>query len=263
MFVIDRDVAEALASLRAPRRRDDRRANQYGGKGIIKFNPTQEETLLGIREEITLIDWQSEDGMPHTVTIDLGRIFGAGVGTFPQGSIPTDVAVVGLSYRAQAQVILGTPSAMSDPFFVDINRGQRFTASASYVAVTARMLTPSVLGVNRSGSLGVFGNLGYGPAVSTAPVLITQYFDVLTVGVPVLSTIPPRANVLVAVSGDTAGNTTQIDLVDNAGASFTFTVVGGYVSNAMNVLPADAFSLRITNLGPLEESVNLVYQVSV
>src|SRR6185369_15476007 len=51
-------------------------ANQYGGKAIIKYNPSNDETQAGVRQEVSLINWMSPDGLPHYVTIDVGRLAG-------------------------------------------------------------------------------------------------------------------------------------------------------------------------------------------
>ena len=138
-----RSIAEAVRDgVIGPRRRDVARVNQSGGKGIIKFNPTADETQAGIKQQVTLVDWSSPDGEPRAVTVDVGRIAGGGGGTFPTGGSGT-VALPNLSYRARAQVLIGTPATQADPFFLDINRGQRFTCTASYVAATAEMLAPA------------------------------------------------------------------------------------------------------------------------
>ena len=256
--VLAYEIAQALADKFGPRRRDDRRANQYGGKGVIKFAPTEAETRSLIKQNVTLVDWQSADGEPHPVTVEVGRIAIGGGGSFPQAQS----GGVALSYRPRAQVIIGQPSVMSDPFFIDINRGQRFTAAASYLAVTAEMLAPPAGGV--SGSMSVLGGIGFGQAVTIAPVVITQYIDslaALAVAAPIV--VPPRCNFLLPLRSSDQNNLMLVEFLDTNSAVIDVLQFSNGQMVAPAPLSADTYSVRVTNQGAVAASYRLIFQVDV
>jgi hypothetical protein len=291
-------------------------ANQWGGKGIIKNNPSNNEIAQGIKQEISLFTWESPDKLPHYVTIDVGRIAGGaggpgkdnspggtsyistvsalGQGSVGGGSWPSgqDTAGNPLYYRASAQVLIGTPGTMEDPFWIDINRGQRFTALASYVAITAQMNGPPVDELTGnvivpasaihafttpyvSGSLAVYAKMGMAVAPTLAPVLYTQYID-NAAGSPgplngsFFRVIPPRANTLLPMlmSVGLLAQKTQLQFFDNAGELIGQTSIftGPGLNTAPIAIPTDAFGLVISdNLGttPNGNNFRLIYQLSV
>jgi hypothetical protein len=275
-------------------------ANQWGGKSIIKYNPTSDETQRGIRQEVSLLVWQSPDGLPHPVTIDVGRIAaglggpgsddgpgsaavgtGIGGGTYPLGSDATD----SLSYRASAQVLLGTPGTMQDPFFIDVNRGQRFTTCASYCAITAAMdapptgLDPNLVGTFASGSMAVYATLTANFAESEAPLQFTQFIEITNdPGSPITGQfaiasriIPPRANLLLpfSIGGQPAVNTEFfIEVFDNSGFVLTTVKNGGTQTQSPAIpLAQDAYSVRLTASNLMNMTglytARFIYQLSV
>ncbi len=270
----------------------------YGGKAIIKYNPSSDEVLSGIRQNATLFTYQSPDGLPHYVTIDVGRLSsglggpgsdggpgaaavtnGAGGGSFPLGQ---DAAGNTLTYRATAQILIGTPGSMQDPFYIDINRGQRFTALASYVAVTVQMNAPPIdeitglplvlLGTIQSGSMAVYATLGPAVAPSLAPVLFTQYVDLIAppIGPPLAAQfsriIPPRANLLFPIQSSNISGTISLSLKNVSGQNVaTPPAVAAGASQAL-VIPEDAYSVFVApSVFPMGAPVawRLVYQLSV
>jgi hypothetical protein len=269
--IIKNQVAEAIRETGVPRRADDERRNEFGAKGVIKWQPTDAEKLRGIQSQITLVNWSEPNRNPIYVTVDVGRLAHGGGATFPQ-SIDPDTASF-LSYRVQCQVVLGTPGVMADPYFIDLNRGQRFTAAASYVAVTAQALPPpapfnmgSGIVTYTAGSLAVFGGLGLGPAPSIAPPEITLFVD--TPLAPTVSSakleIPNRANYLLrAPSSDPAGTTT-ITFFDNSGLTVieSVTILNSSVQVPI-ALPQDAFFVQVTNAGANLALYRVIFQLSV
>lgn len=253
-----------------PRGASDVRANQYGGKVVLKFNPSPAEVNSGIRQSATLVDWTSPDGHAHPCTVEIGRVAAGGGGSFPA---ITDASGNTLFYRPFAQVVYGTPSAMQDPFYIDINRGQRFTVDANYVAVTAQMATipsPAV-----SGSIAVFGNIGSGEAISTAPVLFTQYSDQIgpipnnfssgggTVNQFSLI-IPPKANILfppLVVNGGTNVTLTFLDV--NGTTVWTITYAVATPPLTPFFIPVDAYTVVVSSPGSISLKARLVYQLSI
>jgi hypothetical protein len=281
-------------------------ANQWGGKGIIKFNPSDAERQNGIQQEISLLVWQSPDGLPHYVTIEVGRLVSGvggpgsdgtpgglqyvnpitavglgsvGGGTWPaaqEGGIP-------LYYRAAAQVVMGTPGAMQDQFWIDINRGQRFTACVSYVAVTAQMRPPPVdelsgvvispaafqtsPGVGPqyvSGSMVVYATLGMAVAPSLAPVEYTQFIDYNSIGEGPLQSasriVPPRANFLLPLLAQQP-DTVSIFFFDNVGDTQAQTsIINNQVSNLI-AIPEDTYGVAVR--GTQSQNYRLIYQLSV
>jgi hypothetical protein len=282
-------------------------ANQWGGKAIIKYNPSSDERQIGIQQEATLITWSSPDGLPHYVTVEVGRLVGGvggpgldtfqvaggistagnGGGTFPLGHDKATGAP--LSYRACAEVLIGTPGTMQDTFYMDINRGQRFTALASYVAITVKMDAPPVnqtafqgnglplldpAGQYISGSMAVYATLGMAVAPTLAPIMFTQYIDMNNTGqggIVLLNfprIIPPRANVLLPVMASSS-STININFFDNSGRPVGNPPV--YNTGTPNALgptidiPQDAYSLLLNpNPGSTGNfSFRLIYQLSV
>jgi hypothetical protein len=247
------EIAQALGDLLGPKRREARSVNQFGGKGVIKFAPSNDEVTNGVRESITLVDWQSQDGLPHPVTCEIGRIVAGGGGSFPQGVDPAGTALI---YRAQAQVIFGSPAAMQDPFFMDIGRGQRFTVAASYVAITAQMLAPSP--GDASGSMVAVAGLGFGTSPTLAPILFTQYLDAIKIAGTKTIIVPPRANVLLPlVSNHLVTNVTVEFLNNNGGTIQVYAAI-----TAPIVLPEETYAIRVTNNGAFA-SFSMIFQLSV
>lgn len=277
-------------------------ANATGGKAVIKFNPTNDEITSGIRAQATLFSWQSPDGQPHFVTVDVGRIAnGVGgpnadgtsgqtpisqMGSLGGGSFPAaqDAAGNPLYYRAVAQILLGTPGTMQDPFFIDINRGQRLTACVSYVAVTAMMRSTPVsendgavivpsFGGNPfvSGSICVYSTLGVGFAPSQAPLLYTQYIDsnfgdVVPGSIAYNRITPPRANRLLSAQSTNGGNGLKVEFAAPAAAGFiTPPFTNGELGVFGNGLPisADGDVVILTSTSGVAASFKLVYQISV
>lgn len=333
--IIAQEIAEALGQMLGPRRRDAKRVNQHGGKGIVHWNATTDETNSGITQEKTLLDWSSSDGDAHEVTIELGRIEAGGGGSFPSASIPSASVVLGvvppgtiipavgllatlpvpqtraflpsgflthrslltgvvtpgityasltptafqnlnsprgnlniaagdtlfapLAYRGRVQVLLGQQAVMEDPFYVDIGRGQRFTATASFVGVTLQALAPPV-GYN-AGSIALWCGLGHGQARSAAPVVYTQYVDQLAPAGVTNVIIPPRANFLLPLRSSDVNNTVQLDFLDNTGAIIDSLQFG----NGAMITPApleDAYSINITNQGMATVNYRPCFQLS-
>lgn len=268
--------------------------NQFGGKAIIKFNPTADEITNGIRAQNSLFVWESPDKQPHFITVDVGRIVngygapasnastapgtgGGGAGTFPTPSAPGSPTTF-LSYRATAQVVLGTPGTMQDPFYLDIGRGQRFSALASYVAVTAQA-EPTPAGTPAGafsggvtyvpGSLGVYATLGVGFAPSLAPVTFTQYIDVTnpgtaTTGAAYTLPIPPRANFLLPLQSGDKGGTSRLIFLDAGGRVITTTqsFATGAIANPI-ALGEDYDAVIVRNEGAVFANYRLIYQLSV
>jgi hypothetical protein len=289
---------------------DKATAARYGGKAILKYAPTANEIAAGIRQQNSLFVWTSPDGKPRFVMIDVGRLANGaggpdypvtnaanasgnfsgalvsqltgGGGTFPLGVDPVTGAV--LSYRATAEIVLGTPGTMQDPFWVDINRGQRFTAVASYVAITAQMNAPPgdtvttlpvklAAGAVVSGSLVVYGTIGEGINPSLAPVVVTQYIDNMSgsqvVGNPYAYNlvVPPRANILLPIvtPGGAAVGGFQLIFYDVAftplGQTQTFT--GAAPMTVPIELPQDCYRIAIIDKSGFTENYRIVYQLSV
>lgn len=284
--------------------------NATGGKAIIKYNPSNADTVAGIKAQSTLFTWQSPDGDPHFVTIDVGRVVNgyggpgqaAGPGdpltgtiggiagaTFPQCKDLDPNSPTFLSpyyYRPYAQIVLGTPGTMQDPFFIDINRGQRFSACVSYVAVTAAMagpplddtdqsiITPGGFGGRAfvSGSIAVYATLGVGITPSLAPVLYTQYIDLNSVPSNPAQygrIIPPRANALLAVQSSFSGDTlnvilktpTEVDYQSptfNNGEMGVFGVAGIPISNEDTFVQFGSIATASS-----AQRFKLIYQISV
>lgn len=325
LIVLDEEMSERLASRMARRFHevgqrlkggtlqnaegkpgpDPAVANQWGGKGTIKFNPTEAEMNAGIREQQSLLVWTSPDGLPKYVTVEVGRLASGvggpgadgtvggltyvdlvvkqGVGSVGGASWPaaTDASGNPLYYRAVAQVVVGTPGTMQDQFWIDVNRGQRFTAVASYVAVTAQMLGPPLdntsgdvivpTGFNgqpyRSGSLVTYATLGAAVAPSLAPVLYTQYIDNSPGLSPGISSytrlIPPRANFIYPLFPSNLG-TMSFQFFDNSGRAIEGQIfVAGETTQAPPYrIPADAYGVTFTDaVRPIE--FRLVYQLSM
>jgi len=277
-------------------------ANSTGGKAIIKYNPTQDEIANGIRSEATLFSWESPDGQPHFVTVEVGRVVGgvggptqdgspgqtpisniggAGGGTFPAG---LDAAGNPYYYRASARILLGTPGTMQDAFFIDINRGQRFTACVSYVAVTAAMsstprseetgdvIIPNPLTGKAfvSGSLVVYASLGVGFAPSLAPVLYTQYIDLNSTDAPAgtyTRFVPPRANRLISAQSTNGGAPLKVEF-GSPGADgfitppFTNGEMGQFNGDGLSI-SGDGDLLELTSTSGVPAGYKLVYQISV
>jgi hypothetical protein len=284
---------------------DPKTQNQWGGKGVIKFNPTNNEIVQGIKSEISLFSWQSPDGLPHFVTVDIGR-YTAGVGgpgndgTKGGGATVLSVTnprpVIGavsgatwpaaadqngnpLYYRAIAQVLLGTPGTMQDPFYIDINRGQRFSTLASYVDVTAQMNGPPIdeatgnviIPANFttpfvSGSLAVYATLGMGVAPPLAPVLYTQYIDnQVAVTNTFIRAVPERANFLFPVLLQGIGDTLKLVFINNVGSTVGAIVDPAFGTTPVSVppipLPEDCYGVSV--LVTAGTNYRLVYQLSV
>lgn len=283
--------------------------NATGGKAIIKYNPSNNDTVAGIRAQATLFTWQSPTGEPQFVTVEVGRVAnsyggpdlqgspgqplvgtigGQAGATFPARKDTDPNSATFLSpyyYRAYAQIILGTPGTMQDPFFIDIGRGQRFSACVSYVAVTAAMLGPPLDEATGlviapggfggrtfiSGSLAVYGTLGVGITPTVAPVFYTQYIDRdLTgggpFGAPYSRVIPPRANLLVDAQSSVAADTFQLAFNTPAIPGFTTPVFNNGQIGAFNgggfPISDDATILLVTTTAAVA-NYKLIYQLSV
>lgn len=246
------------------------RKTQYGQKGTIKYNPSNDETQSGIRQTVTLVDWSSPDGVPRDVTVEIGVISGSG--NYPTRSFLQVVGGVltafSYSYRARAQVIIGQTGSMQDIFYLDINRGQRFTTSASYVAITAEALPPPsgpLFTRVVPGSMTVTAGLGYGACRPLAPVLYTQYIDGISASTnPVTFQIPPRANFLLPIL--VSDNTVPITISENApgiGTIGQFTFVSGQMTAAVPLAQdADQISF-LYPVGASTISSRLVFQLSL
>ena len=281
--------------------------NALGGKAIIKYNPSNDEITAGIRQNVTLFTWQSPDGQPHFVTIEVGRVANgiggpdnegapgqppataaaigaAGGGTWPAGA---DAAGNPLYYRPVAQILLGTGGTMQDPFFIDINRGQRFTACVSYVAVTALMrstplsentglpVAPGLaVGNNKtyvSGSMAVYATLGIGYAISVAPLLYTQYIDSNSTdsvaGSQTYTRItPPRANLLLSAQAQLNGTTMKINFDTPAEPGLQtppFTNAEMGVFGGGLPISGDGLLTLLNYTTGLPENFKLIYQISV
>jgi hypothetical protein len=247
----------------------------------------------------------SPDGLPHYVTIDVGRLAGGyggpqndsrvsslgtadsgiGGGTWPLGvdpNAPDGAGGVGVAYfyRAYAQVLIGLPGAMQDPFFIDLNRGQRLTALASYVVVTVAMGPPPPIATFRpprftpfSGSMAVYATLGPAVAPSLAPVLYTQYSDITDGVVPqFIKVVPPRGNVLVGLqSSNDAVQAAELWMLDNPGniiGAIPFNTCTNLIGGAPTLaIPEDCYSLLVKFHAGADNTSKyewrLVYQLSV
>lgn len=261
--------------------------NQWGGKGIIKYAPSSDEITAGISQQKSLLVWQSPDGLPHFVTIDVGRLAngygapasngsiapglgGGGAGTFPNNGTLTTF----LSYRATAQIVFGTPGAMQDPFYIDIGRGQRFSALVSYVAITAQAEPPpaglfSGAVTYAAGSLAVYATLGIGFAPTLAPVIFSQYVDVVNAGTVAAVQaytlpIPPRANFLLPVQSSNKSDTIRLIFLDAGGRAVSSTqdFATGAVT-APIALAEDYDAVILRNEGLVFANYRLIYQLSV
>ena len=69
-IIIADEVARHIGHMLGPRRRDSKRINQHGGKAIVKWDPSPTEYQGGIRQQATVVDWQSKDGEPYPVTVE-------------------------------------------------------------------------------------------------------------------------------------------------------------------------------------------------
>jgi len=269
-----REIGAAIASVLRPQRRSDR-TNQYGGKCVIKYNPTVAETIAGIKQSATILDWQSEDGQPHVVTIELGRIASGGGASFPRGMLDPDPStgqLRPLSYRGAFQVLVGTPGTMQDVFYLDIGRGQRLTVAASYVAITAEALppptalTPDGPLTFQPGSMTVAAGLGYGAAFSMAPLYYTQYIDLFEPDDVRELVIPPWANTIASVRCSDPTTQLRIDVQDNAG--LVIQTIGPYANSVVPFpsvpIPGDAYAIQVKNVLSVGETVEarVVYQIT-
>ena len=254
--------------------------NTTGGKGVIKYSPSTTDLAAGLRQQNTLLVWESPDGQPHFVTTEVGRIVGSGIGgagaSWPLATDPS--SGLKLSYRANAEITIGTPGTMQDPFRIDINRGQRFTTLASYIAVTALMASPPfdptsdgsvLLPGFTSGSLAVYATTGVGYAASVAPCVFTQYIDAPAPGAigalqNIKLVVPPRANFLLMVLSSNASDVVQLQFLDNANDVICSTQA---FNNGTLVQPIpiseDCYKINMISTGGTQANYRFVYQLSV
>lgn len=246
------------------------RINQYGAKGTIKYNPSQAESVIGMRSSISIVDWQAEDGRPCQVTVEAGILAQGGPGSFPFATDPSGNPYV---YRQRCQVIMGSPGTMQDVFFIDLNRGQRFTATASYMAVSAEALAPptSMAGVGGTtfvgGSVVAVGSIGYGIAISRAPTVLTLYADDMAVqpltNSSIVFRIPPRANFLLPVYGSDYTGSFALSFQDVFGTSLGVLAFNSGQLIAPIPIPQDAFQVLLANTGATNTNTRLIFQISV
>lgn len=234
-------------------------ANQYGAKGILKFNPTEAETRLGYKQEVTLVNWESRDGAPRRVSLEFGPLASSGGGTFPQATS----GGTNLAYRAYVVVIFSTPATTFDGFFADLGRGQRVVLATSRVTLTAVMPAPQTN--YTSGSMSVIGGVSEGGVPSYTPVLFTEFIEDLAAGATSTAVVlPPRATRLDIVGMSATAASAALSFLDNAG-----TVIRTVPSFANGTqvesipLPRGAYSVTVQNTGGAISSFDLPFQLSV
>ena len=181
-----------------------------GGKAVVKYQPTQAETVAGYKQEVTLVAWQSPDGMPQQVSLYVMPILGSG-GTYPAAQDATTGAL--LSYRPTVEIVLTIAGVKLDPFYIDI--GQRITVTASQVFATVRMQQPQAGFI--SGSMNIAAVLGEQGMPSQAPILDTAFADMPGSTVAVSS-----AGVVVSFAGPPVN-------IAITGSPFGFNPLGGQV----------------------------------
>jgi hypothetical protein len=254
-MVVDARLAEALAGLLAPHnRRDKSTISQYGSKALLKYQPTAAETQIGIKQQVGLVDWSSPSGMPIETTVTVGRLSNGAGGTFP-----TSTAAAKYAYRFYATVTLGVGAVMYEPFNIDVNRGQRFTVSASYVNVTI-IASPPPTGYI-AGSMLCYAGLGLGNAPSQAPVIFTQFIDGLGAGATSNIVIPPSCNYLLPLQSTNVNGVMQLDFLDNFGAIISSISFGNGQQVSPIPLEQDFYSINLTNQGAIAASYRLPFQV--
>ncbi len=163
---------------------------------------------------------------------------------------------------------------MGAPFYMDIGRGQRFTCTASYVAVTAQMLAPPLIvgltGPYVSGSLTVYAGIGHGTSPTLASIIDTQYIDTF----PVFKNhtanviVPPMANLLLPVQSNDIGATFTMDFLDNNGQNIGQLVVGAGQLITPIPLTNECYSINVSSSNVVTQSglftnMRLPFQLSV
>ncbi len=189
-------AGQEIAKVLKPNQRAGR-TNQYGGKGIIKYNPSIAETQAGIRQDITVVDWQSIDGNARALTIEVGRIETGGGGTYPASRM--------------ANVPVWTASTP----YTDIgNFVQNPIGGNRYVLTQAGVSAPA------GGPLGVGSGIADGTCV-------WDFF-----GADVLYNYPARVQVILG----TPGSMLDRFYIDIARGQ-RFTVAASYVAATVSMLP--------------------------
>ena len=134
-----------------------------GNTIVVKYQPSQAEIALGIKESDTVLLWQGDKKEAQSITIDVGLIKG-------------EVQVAGSvgSNRPYGLIDYGTDGYKNNVKF-DVGCGTRFTVAGNYVSVMLGMDPPRV-GLT-PGQMTLGASLGFFAAPSIAPVTCTQYVD--------------------------------------------------------------------------------------
>lgn len=147
-------------------------SQRIGSTGQFKYQPTQADTINGIKESDTLLMWQDVKSVAQVLTVDVGLIKGE-VPTFPP-------KLTNFSCRPYGIVEYGADGYHSVVKF-DVGCGTRFTVAGNYCSVQVGMDPPDVAFPpwypTGSGIMSIGASLGFYAAPSQAPVTCTAYID--------------------------------------------------------------------------------------
>ncbi len=129
---------------------------------MIKYQPTQAETMNGVRQEDTVAYWQGKKEEAQAVTVDVSLEF--------LGQPASPDAPNGVDINPYAIVEYGSDGNKCSVRF-DVGLGRRFTVVGNYVSVVVGMLAPRE-GLN-SDIVRMGASIGMFAAPSQAPPTFT------------------------------------------------------------------------------------------
>jgi hypothetical protein len=233
------------------------RDTTLGRSTKIKFNPTQEEQLLGIHSSETVAFWQGAKQESQAMSVDFGLVLPAPIEIGPESTMKSPPVV---DSRLYAKIQYGADGNTQNEATLDVRLGQRITVVGNYISVQVGMDPPrhyeppgtdETIGITVP-IIAMGASIGTFAAPSLAPVTRTIYIDQLSAdfssnGFP----IPQRAVALLPPLAASPTDTLTIKFL-----TFNGILIGAWQCVYSPTtpfwspypIPADAYFFQVTSL---------------
>lgn len=232
-----------------------------GRSQILKWNPSQEEILQGIKESETVAFWQGTKQEAQAITVDVALV------SAPPPAEPSDNGLPPIDVRPYGIVEYGSDGNRTSVRF-DVGAGKRFTVVGNYCSVLVGV-DPPFEGA-RTATISIGASIGTFAAPSPCPTTLTRYIDTLAPNVfsPFIA-IPLKAVQLLAVQSNLiAGESLTVRFYSFGGGSgvvsqYDFTVAASVPLPPIVPLTGDVAFVKIRHTGGGPRRFRLPFQLSL
>jgi hypothetical protein len=232
------------------------RDTTLGRSTKIKFNPTDDEKLNGVKQSETVAFWQGRKQESQAMSVDFGLVLPPPIDVGPESKLVSPPVI---DSRLFSRIQYGADGNTQNEAVLDVRLGQRITVVGNYISVLVGMDPPrhyeppgtdETIGITVP-TVVMGASIGSFAAPSLAPVTRTLYFDQLPGGIPSSAVpIPQRAVTLLPPLASSPTDTLTIEFL-----TFNGVTIGTWQSvNSPNTpfwtpfpVPTDAYFLRVTS----------------